>query len=300
MPKTDQWDALQFLHDYRIPYEREQSNWANIICPMPRCGDHKFKGGINLLQGYYHCWRCGGHPIEKVVGLLANVNLRMVPGVMAPYKQRSAMLRRLNKLEPPPLPKTIEVPGGPLKKRHGDYLRERGFSANYLKKKYSLTGTLNEPGMMRYRIVIPIFARGQAISWQARDITGESPIKYTGPKREDCPLHYKDTIYGAKPAQGSSICLVEGIFDQWRMGDGFGCTFGTSMSAAQLQSLTVCERVVFLFDPGEKEAMRHAQKYGAMLTGFGVQVEILDPDTEKDPGDFTEEEVRQVRDHIGI
>ncbi len=80
---------------------------------------------------------------------------------------------------------------------------------------------------------MPIQLDGSIVSWQARDITGKSNLKYISPPKDSV---LKRTFYGIDFVQkGSTVIIVESIFDAWRLGKGVGIAcFGTSWTEAQV------------------------------------------------------------------
>lgn len=204
-------------------------------------------------------------------------------------------------------PTKIYPPGEALSTYHRRYLSDRGFDPDRLEQMYGLTGTGPneswEGSDFRLRIIIPIHDhRGRLVSFQGRDITGKQELRYKACPVAKAIMNYKDTLYGAHHAWGlSRIVAVEGVFDQWRMGDGFVSTFGTSLTDAQIAVLAQWPEIIFLFDP-EKEAQARALEYAKTLASLGRQVELVEADfgldangDPRDAGDLSEEEARELR-----
>jgi len=95
--------------------------------------------------------------------------------------------------------------------------------------------------------------------------------------------------------------VVEGIFDMWRMGRGFVCSFGTSLRDTQVRLLSEWKEVLFLFD-NEEMAQEKAHGYAQILASVGVSASCVVADfgenadgSSRDPGDLTEVEAQEIR-----
>lgn len=307
------WDALRFCRDYAVPYWLSGKNvrpgWVHVKCPC--CSDHSNHGGFNPADGNYACWRCpGSHPVD-VVRRLLGVPRDEAERIYAEYSGATGIRAGLNRKGPrdsaPVLPTKIHLPGGPLRPHHKRYLASRGFDPDKLENLYGLTGTGPveewQGSDFRLRVIIPIHDhRGRLVSFQGRDITGKQELRYKACPVAKAIMNYKDTLYGAHLAWGMSrVVVVEGVFDQWRMGDGFVCSFGTSMTDSQLAVLAQWPEIIFLFDP-EPEAQSRALGYAKALASLGRQVELVEADfgldangDPRDAGDLSPEEAQELR-----
>jgi DNA primase len=201
---------------------------------------------------------------------------------------------------------SITIPGEPLNERHRRYIEGRGFDPDHLTSEYGILGT----GPMEYwegedcqlRIIIPLHdLHGRIVAWQGRDITNKQEHRYKFPSVEKCLMHYKETLYGAHLATSRRIVVVEGIFDAWRMGRGFACSYGTSMTNAQIRLLSNWDEIIFLFDP-EPEAQAKALSYARELAACGRSASVVEADfglnakgEPRDCGDLTEKEAEELR-----
>ena len=192
----------------------------NINCPFCREGDQKFKLGINP-EGYANCWRCGPHDLDSLVCQLLHIRRNRAKEIIAEFQGSGRFLAP----DEMALPLSVAPPGEALKPIHREYLQGRGFDPEWLELEYKLLGTsAREEWEGRHfgsRIIIPIHDRhGRLVSFQGRDITGESKLRYKGCPIELSPLHYKRTLYGHAQARSGRVVVVEGIFGQWRLGRG--------------------------------------------------------------------------------
>lgn len=304
------FDAMRFCRDHQIPFwlsgKNVRAGWTHIQCPVPQCGDHSNHGGFSP-RGTYKCWKCGGHGVPWVVKALLNIPLREAIKVVSDYDNGVPALADSGVTGDRPRRTTpIELPGHELSPPAIRYLRSRGFDPYELELRYGLmatdhTGYWEDGYDVRWRIIIPIFDHtGRLVNFQGRDYTGKQEIRYKGCPVASAITHHKDLLYGEEHCIGTDhIAVVEGVFDQWRMGDGFVATFGTSMTKAQVVRLSRYKRVSFLFDP-EPEAQARAMEVARELAALGIEIELLNADfgDGRDPGDLTPEEARDLRDAI--
>ena len=165
------------------------------------------------------------------------------------------------------------------------------------------------------RILLPVHdLDGTAVSFQGRDITGETDLRYLFPPSLPSSGRY---LYGGHLALGAERLVVgEGPFDviaihqaitglpEFKTAAAVG-TFGLSISHTdeagndqlgrllRLKALGARE-VVFLWD-GEANALKHALKAADLLHrhGFVVKIGLLPKD--HDPGEV---ETRVIREAI--
>lgn len=309
------WDAVRFCRDFSIPFVspgmsqsgKVSQGWIGLQCPNPTCERNTLPdyGGFNIPGGYYACWNCGGHSLLQVIRWLLKIGNYEAQQLIWDYSGTSSVLASLNTNKKQAKAKKIELPGEDLNKYHKIYLRERGFDPNYLIKKYNLQGVGGNPkGLLdkgyRNRVIIPIYDRnGRLVSYQGRDITGEARIRYKGCTIEDSVLNYKHTLYGWPGAVDGKAAFVEGVIDQWAMGDGFLATFGTAVTEQQIREMSYFERSFFLFDP-EKNAQELAQKHAYKLASIGRKVEVIEMDEGFDPGELPEDDIKYIRRELGF
>lgn len=294
------FDVIRFLQDHRIDYSPGSGRYTNTRCVF--CTDSGMHMGWSN-EGRVFCWKCGGHTLLSAVRRVLSLGRVAAEEVIVSYDSIHLHRNILNRKEEVRA-STITLPGEPMNKYHRKYLSRRGFNPEYLEQKYRLLGT--GPGAvwnkMDYalRVIIPIIAVGRIVSFQGRDITGRSDMRYKGCPKEQSVIYYKDLLYGEDDCRGESVGVVEGVVDQWRMGDGFVCTFGTSLTELQVKRLSRFRRIVFVFDP-EPEAQARARSVASKLSAIGRVVEVVETDLAgRDPGDLSEKEAGKLRRVLGI
>lgn len=297
------WDAQGFLLDHGIPYEHQRPGWLNIRCPM--CEDHGAHGGFFLEDGHYHCWRCGPHWTLKVAARLLGRRESDLRQIHDKYERYTKIAEAVRK-KAAGMDAVFALPGSSeLSKYHRKYLEDRNFNPDQLVADWELRATapMDRCFGMEWgaRIVIPIKdASGRIVAAQGRDITGKAKARYLGSPIEKSLMDYKDTLFGAHRVRGDSVFVVEGVFDVFRLGSGFVCTFGTTLSKPQLRELRRWRNVGFIFDP-EPEAQAKARKYAAELSSVGIDAELIQLDIGgRDPAEMTRTEAQEVRNYLGI
>jgi DNA primase len=299
-------DFIHLLKDKDIPYKLEVENWANINCPFHYNGVRGYKGGINLIGGYYHCWSCNGAPIEKVFSELLQVSFYEAKKILADYETDTVIRGKLNRKVSKG--KNIELPGVQIEKedKFFRYLQNRNFDCFSLNSNYHiLAGGII--GDYSFRIIIPIFYQNKLVSFQARSIYSKEKCKeldilrYKNYPIELGLVNIKHILYNLDNCLDDWVVVVEGVFDCWRLGQkNVAATMGTSMSPEQIHLLaTRYKKAFFLFD-NERQAQQRAKKYGEQLSALGVEVEIFNPEFEHDPGDYTKNEELAVRQELRL
>lgn len=284
------------LLDYNIKYETHghkhcRPGWVNTPCPFCT-GNPGYHLGFELSTGRACCWRCGWKPshvaLAKVIGIdidAANVLLkqkRITTGIIH---------RKIPKQEKPfQLPSNvskIEVP-------HIRYLQKRKFDPDKIQRFWGVLGTgpLSKLDNIdyRHRIVIPIVWDGEMVSFQARDYTDKSKVKYLACPQTREKINHKRILYGNQSKwRGIGIC-VEGVTDVWRLGFSAFATFGISFKTPQaMQIYKHFHRVIILFDNDEQ-----AQKLAKKLSGILHIETVIESLDGTDPGDLDQNDARYL------
>lgn len=303
------FDALRFAQDHRLAASHGSDPWIQVACPwcgsQSSKGGEKLYGGINTVTEAFNCWRCGSH---SLISLMWAVGVKDPKATIWEYRHGftdGATGGRSHAQE-------LALPEcGPMVWAHRNYLRGRGFDPDELAMLYGLKGTGQgclfatksrpEPINLAWRILIPMRnEKGYTVSWQARDITGRSKLRYIGCPDVDALASYKTMLYGAEFARRDVVGVVEGVVDMWRMGPGFVATLGTGVTPEQVKQLAQWGRVVVCFD-SEPQAQRHAREIAGNLASLGVRCDIVDLELgSRDPGDLTPQEAGEMRRELGF
>jgi DNA primase len=295
------FDALKYLEDYNIPYRASGRNvgsgWVGIHCPFSSCPDPSVHGGFNLAGGFYSCWLCGWHSLEKVIMALEGVSYYEAQQRISEYQTTKSNYRQEITISGI---KNITFPMGTtnIQSQHREYLIKRGFDPDEIVEKYRILGTGpvsfittgTKKISFQHRIVIPVTIQRKITSFQGRDITGKSSIKYKPCPKELQVYPLKSTIYNLDNCD-TTVVIMEGVLDTWKWGDGAVATFGLQYTEDQLFMLLEhgVKRVVVMFDP-EPHAQKQATKLTKDISIFGIKAgrAVLE---NKDPGELTKEEI---------
>jgi len=255
-------------------------------------------GAFNPIEEFYNCWKCGGTAdIAGVLQRILRIGFPDVRALLDQYSSRMSVLRKLNRKVTGV--RAVDLPGEPMEGMYRRYLRRRGFRPADIAERYGVLGG-SVVGTWRYRLIIPIVFGGRVVSFQGRDITGRSDIKYKTLEVEKSVVDAKSVLYGLDDVPGDHAAVVEGVMDAWRLGPGSVATFGVGVTDAQMRLLARrFHRVSFVFDP-EPEAQRQAERYAAGLAALGLTVNVIDTELNHDPGSMSAAEVRDLRRELGF
>ena len=181
----------------------------------------------------------------------------------------------------------------PQFERHRNYLASRNFDPKELEKTWKLYGT-GPIGPYKFRIIAPIFYGGRMVSYQGRDITGKSKIKYKACSKSMELVNHKRILYGLDFVNDVAI-IVEGIADVWRLGKGAVATFGIEFTQPQVAILSKLRKCFIMFD-AEEIAQKKAKELAESIVSLNpnVKVEIIKLSGVKDPAELTEKEAREI------
>jgi len=283
------FDIKRFLQEQGLDHTEggkwSHRGWVQVPCPL--CTGHSgYHGGFNLQHGYYHCYRCGWSPLDKILMAITKANKSTVQGWLKAYDipASGAHTAHTAKSWPRAGQGKLTLPAGlqPCGLKHLGYLQSRGFRPLEIEREWHLQGT-GHVGGYKFRIFAPIYLDGVMVSYQCRDITGKQSPPY-----KSCPTdyeiyHHKHTLYGIDKVVDKMAIIVEGIMDVWKLGPGAVATFGTGFTPEQVRlSSQRLDNIFIMFDQ-EEEAGRQGEKLANQLEGLGKQVTILDNYGAPDP-----------------
>lgn len=306
------FDIIGFLEDYDIDFATEGENISANYIGLQCCFCGKSQGfhlGVSKDGSRCSCWVCGAHSIFDLIQTQLACGKSEAYKILKEYEGKTTRYKFVEKKQERAVSK-IDLPGGPLQKRHRAYLESRNFDPDLLESKYGFKGTgpytFYKDQDFSTSIIIPVYdSNGRVLSFQARDYTGrgyynKEKMRYKGLKAEYSIIHYKESLYNLQNAKSDTVVLVEGVFDCLRGGDNFLCSWGTSMQPSQLNILKDYRRVFIIFD-SEVAAQEKAHGYGRDLAALGVEVEVIDLESgDRDIGDFSESEIRDLRIDLGL
>jgi hypothetical protein len=286
-------DIKKLCQDYHIQFWESGKNvaagWINLKCPF--CTDTSNHLGFSP-QGHFVCWKCGSHPLKKVLQKILRIDEQDLSRIFRDYggaKQRIAdtveerVKIGVDKFQ---FPSNI----GPMLKSHHTYLNNRNFNSKQLERWWNLLGTGPIAKLdnidFKYRIIIPIMWDEKVVSFQARDYTNKQTLRYiTCPKNREI-VHHKHILYGLQNNWTDTGIIVEGVTDVWRLGPRACATFGIEYTLAQVREIKKhFKRVYILFDC-EPQAQEKAYELSAELNFRGISNEVIM--IENDPGSMNQ------------
>ncbi len=291
----------RLLIDYGVPHVTEghkhcREGWVNVPCPFCT-GNPGYHLGIHVDGNGTNCWRCGSHPMTKVLSTILNMPVPKVRQLLRKYRTGSAGIQRTT-TEPKVAfhPFKFPKPCFTLNEQGKKYLSKRRFDPDYLEQEWGLlqTGPVSflDGISYKHRILIPINWGGQIVSFQARDITDKSEMKYLACLMRREKINHKHVLYGKQEywRKTNSIIVVEGVTDVWRLGPSAVATFGIEFKMEQvLQLKKAADRFFILFD-SETQAQKQARLLAVKLRALGKEVYI--ETVEGDPGGMKQEDAK--------
>ena len=238
------FDIVSYLNDKNIVYLSSGKNisdgWIGIKCPSPICSDHSFHCGINLHSKIFSCWICGTKGnAAKLVKLIENCSWYKAKEIVEQYRdlnqiteyqeQDYSISRKLvwpkefDRILPNKIPQVVS-----------NYLTERNFDPEQQVRKHSLFYS-GLRGEYKYRLIIPITSKGRIVNFTARAVSEKNPLSYKNCPNEKAEIEINDLLYGYDDVPPESpIVIVEGIFDQWRLGTGSVAIFKSELTPTQV------------------------------------------------------------------
>ena len=293
------FDLISFCKNYGIHYATKGKNigpgWLGLNCPFHH--DTAFHMGFNASGSYFYCWKCGGHSVQNVIKEFLKCSSYEAQSIEDEYGTRGTLLDTINRKTPQAT--SLVLPGEPLTGIYRKYLRKRGLDPDEIVEKYGVQagGII---GDWKFRLMIPVYQNNVLVTYQGRDITGNSDLRYKTLSVEQSVINPKHCLYNLdKVPSREKIGVCEGVVDVWKLGDGFVATLGTSTTEEQVRKLSIYKNVYIVFDP-EVEAQKRAKKLGERIAVMGVNVELVDTGLDHDPGDMTPKEVENFRGELGF
>jgi len=280
------------FEELNIPFsttsKHSTAGWVQTNCPYPDCSDLKGHLGYNLEKEYFHCWKCGWHPLVETVALLANISKWDAAQHIESCRTGSRSLAEEKK--PTKKPAHLKLPFGTcsLKEQHFSFFKKRGFPRTYIKSlcpRYNILAT-GPTGEYKLSILFPITHYSKLVSYQCRAIQDNAVLKYRACSKEDELYPIKHCLFGADHVPDKQVVITEGILDALKLGMGAVCTFGVTYSWAQVKQLADRWNRRYIFFDRDKAGQRAARKLAAELSLCKGSTYIISPDEVKDPGDM--------------
>jgi len=293
------FDAEKFFRDYSISNQTSgnkhcRPGWIQIHCPFCR-GSQNYHLGVHPETGAWNCWRCGKKKLWDVLKLLLGPNPTVIGETIGRYGSK---VNRPVAAKVTPLRKgSVTWPSGilddpPVKAIR--YLKSRKFDPKELIETWGLKFT-GPTGKYKFRILAPIYHDGRLVSYQGRDYTGNSELKYKACPKDEETRDHQHCLYGSWLTDGISAIVVEGIADAWRFGPGAVAVFGMSYTIAQVKLLCQFRNLWIVFD-GEEEATMRAEALAASIIEVNPRINVSVVTLEGgDPGEMEQKEADKLK-----
>jgi hypothetical protein len=278
------------LTELNIPFKQVgehhhvTANFVGVNCPFCSSGEN-YKLGIPLTtRRVASCWSCGIHPLADVLVELSGRSWREIKELLGHVEETERIEKPKGRLV---LPHGIQG----LAKAHRRYLRNRGFNPTLVERLWKIRAISIAP-QLSWRILIPIQANGQTVSWTTRSISDEAKRRYINASPEEEAIPIKSLLYGSDYIRHAAI-VVEGPTDVWRIGPGSVATLGTKYTKAQVAKIAQIPVRAIVFD-NEPVAQEQARKLCDELScwpGKTLRIEI----DSADPGSASRKEVARLR-----
>jgi len=288
----------ELLSVYGVPFVTEGHShttpgWVNIHCPFCK-GSQNYHLGINEESGACHCWRCGSHGLVDVLSRTLGLSQGRTFELLKQYRKMPSTRRKRSTQRTSALPFKLPSPNYPLSGQYKEYLENRGFDPDKLEREWGLlqTGPASYLDGISYshRILVPIYWDRRIVSFQARDVTGKSSVRYLACPGQRELVPHQSILYGKQSywLRSHAMIVVEGVTDVWRLGPCAAAVFGIEFRLEQvLQLLHHGDRFFVIFD-NEHYAQKQARKLAIKLRALGRETHVLAVQT--DPADLSQDE----------
>lgn len=292
-------DIRELLEELDIDYTEGGKNvstgWIGTSCPF--CSDDSNHMGINLENKTISCWKCG--TTGTIIKLFTEKFNSFNKALQIINKAIPKELKSFNTIEVNNNVSHVELPKEASRKitpYHAGYLEKRNFKWKEIEDLYNLhyCGPL---GKWANRIIVPIVKNYKLVTFTSIDISDETINRYKHLKDELSIIPIKNYLYGMEYTNNYSCCLVEGIFDMFRIGPGAVCGFGTKITSEQKKLLIKYKKVIIAFD-GDEAGRKNAVKLANDISAY-CDVSILYLPDEKDPDKLGKNEIKFIRNLIG-
>ena len=231
--------------------------------------------------------------MKKVISALAKVPSSEASRIIRKYQGKSAYAinhkkKRRNRVIPMKLPSYFK----PLQTPHKKYLISRGLNPRKTTQEWGLLSS-GVIGPYRHRIVIPFFIGETIVSFTARALNKNIEPKYKAASEEMETYSHKLLLYGEWKVSTSSIVVVEGPVDVWKMGPGAVAITGINFSEEQISRLAKYDQIFIMFDNEEGAAQEQAEKLLYALSPFTETILIEDYGA-ADPGELSKKEAKKI------
>ena len=270
----------QFLTENRIPFIESGANVKrgelSIQCPFCGSADPSKHIGLNLVTGWWSCWRnraqhSGKSPLRLIMRLLhvPYARARELAGLSEDYIDPEGfdaiaarvMGRNKDVVDPSRDRQFLDMDPSfyPIKftgrtRRIWNYLWDRGFDdATDIKELCEEYHLMAGAGRFADRVIIPYFQDGELVTWTGRAIA-DSTMRYRDLSIDESLLAPKETLFNHDCMfdGGKALIIQEGPFDVLKV-DFYGKargvrSVGLSTNSIKQQQAFLLQTAVGKFD----------------------------------------------------
>lgn len=265
-----------------------------VSCPI--CKDSKKKKlAISLVSWGFHCWVCDNKG-KTLVPILRKCYSRDVTNL---YRQKFLDQRPERQADDVEEEKKFEYPEGfvpivnlldsknPNIRSSIAYLKSRDVSiSDFYKYRIGLTPTGKDP---RRVFFISLDSTGDENYYVSRSIDEKAKQRYVNSNVDKMKIVFNESEID----WDSPVFLVEGVFDQIRLGMNSACLLGSTLpeSCLLFQKLVLneCEVVLAL----DSDAQEKSNRIADSLMNYGCKVSILPLLGCKDIGSMTKDKIAE-------
>lgn len=262
---------LLTIRGVRFRRSAHKTGELTLNCPMPNCGDNRFRLGLNYKKNVGQCfnchWKAKRNAVQKVLRALS---LQEMPLTDVRNEVEEA------KPEEPKLPEDFTL----LSEVEEDddllwtpvqYLLDRGITRKQIKKHY-LGCSIS--GRFRYRIIIPVIFDEEFMGTVCRDWTGKREPKYLNSTGEKSIWNCPPAVKGNPP-----LILAEGCFKAMALESALkreaGALLGHDITDQMVeQLLKMKHKSVMLWPDPDAVGVEGAFKVAEKLLAAHISVEF--------------------------
>lgn len=250
--------------DDQYGLDDSSNGWYSFDCPY--CGNVSGRGmAVNFEYGVVKCWNCSEkNSIVNFIIDQTGENYRSVKNMLFAYQESGVDLSSVkvtksevsNKVALPTGFKLLDEGDSVLANRARNYLKNRGFSIEYLS--YKGFGYVDkrppkdseEEDYFGY-LIIPMMKNSSLYYFIGRDFTDSNFLRYKNPSYEDYGVGKSELLFNEDCLDGyDTVFVTEGWACAVTMGDNSVAILGSDMSVEQRTKLieSTCSTVVVIMD----------------------------------------------------